>query len=82
MIKINLSFKLGKIIWEDQSTFEKVWEHPVLDIGNSYSALKVEVKDWLNEQCNGAWEFGFNNSTYEMRFKSERDALLFKLRWM
>lgn len=80
MISIPLSFRMGTIVWENRH--EKVWDHPVLHIGSSHSSVKGEVIAWLDEHCQGRWQFGFNYRTYEIRFELEDDAVLFSLRWL
>jgi hypothetical protein len=82
MISVILSFEQGKIIGSDPITMTYVWDHPVLDIGSSYSGLLDEVKEWLDTHCEGSWKFGFNRRTYELKFELEKDATLFRLRWL
>lgn len=82
MISVGLSFEQGRIIGTDSITQTHIWEHPVLDIGSSYSGLLEEVKAWLDTHCEGTWKFGFNQRTYELQFELEKDATLFRLRWL
>lgn len=81
VIKIPLPFRLGKIVGHDKWSQAPIWDHPVLEIGNSYSGLKIEVCEWLDQNCQGNWKFGYNNQTYELRFDLEVDATMFLLRW-
>ena len=80
MIAVPLSFNLGTVVWEHNG--EQVTEHPVLDIGSTYSALKDDVNLWLRRNCQGSYKFGHNQRTYELRFDLQEDATLFVLRWL
>lgn len=79
MITVPLSSKMGIVVWENHD--ERVIEHPVLYIGSDYSGLKNEVREWLDQNCRGGWHFDFNQHTYELKFYSQDDAMLFQLRW-
>ena len=79
MIKIPLPFNIGPVI-VNPVTLEHVWDHPILNIGSSYSSLRPEVNEWLAKTCK-SWSFGYNGHTYELRFDKEEDAVMFMLRW-
>ena len=72
---------LGDIVWLEFDS-NQVVEHPVLYICSSHSALKDDVVEWLNNNCQGGYEFGHTQYTYELYFDSQDDATLFALSWI
>lgn len=73
-------FSMGKTTYIDTFTLEPVIEHPILDIGSSYSMLKSHIEDWLDEHCT-EWDIGLEDGEYYIDFPTEEDVTLFLLRW-
>lgn len=74
MIRVDLPFELGT------RRLDGTIDHPVLDIGSSYSSLRQDVQDWLSEHCPECG-LGFDGG-YHIEFRSEADATLFRMRWL
>ena len=69
MIKFLLPGSMGKKIAIDPHTF-----HPV-------TALKQEIRDWLDTNFKPSIEFMFDGNEYCLMFNSEKELTLFLLRW-
>jgi hypothetical protein len=75
------TLSLGDIVWLEVDS-DQVVDHPVLDICSTAAMLKDKVVEWLNNNCQGRYELGHNQRTYELCFDSQDDATLFILRWL
>ena len=84
MIKLELPFSMGTETI-DPLTLVAAHDHPILEIGSSYSTLRIDVYDWLVEQhgqrAEGGWDFKFDGGNYCLWFKTEADRDWFILRW-
>ena len=78
-----LPFTMGKTTHIDPTTYEPVVEHPILDIGSSYSAIKPHIMEWLREHYGDRVSAGFDREQgeYYIDFPTESDVMLFLLRW-
>jgi hypothetical protein len=83
MSKVFLPFDLGTQRFPGDPYLEDIVDHPVLDIGSSYSGLRSDVQAWLSANCDG-WHFDcyLGGGEYYLRFRSEEDATAFRLRWL
>jgi hypothetical protein len=83
MIKLPIPFSMGTYGEPDPMTFEYEIDHPILNIGSSYSSLKDEVAEWLDANLGKSWSCEWDNygAEYRMIFESEEDMTLFLLRW-
>lgn len=79
---LTLEFSRGKVVYRDPTTFEEIYDHPVLEIGSSYAALKFEVIKWLNDNYGSDWGFKFYDGDYRLFFKSEEHKNWFIMRWL
>ena len=66
----------------DSITFEEIYDHPILEIGSSYSTLKTEIRIWLNENFGTNWEFTFSGNDYQLWFRTEAHKTWFLIRWL
>jgi len=82
MFKISLEFEIGNAIRTCPVTLIPFIEHPVLDISNSYSGLKSEVREWLDIYLDHKWKFYYDGINYALWFATEADMVLFKMRWL
>ncbi len=80
-VRMYLPFSMGKTIHTDPFTFEPVIEHPILDIGSSYSVIKPHIEDWVDEHCPDR-AIGLEDGNYYIDFPTEADMAWFKLRWL
>ena len=80
-VRIQLPFSMGKVTYPDPNTFEPVFDHPILDIGSSYSSVKSEVLEWLSKHCDDQFDVGFTAGGYYIDFPTESAMILFVLRW-
>lgn len=80
-VRMYLRPDMGKIIHTNPFTLEPVVEHPILDIGSSYCAIKSHILEWLHEQyCD--YTVGFEYGRNYIEFPTEQDMVWFKLRWL
>lgn len=78
---VKLPFSLAKTVIQNQCTFETEYiDHPVLEIGSSYSCLRQDVEAWLTEN-NINYRFYLDHG-YVIEFDSLPDATTFCMRWM
>ena len=82
MIKVPLPFKMGTVVSYDPITFTNAIDHPILNIGSSYSCIKPEILAWLVNNFKEDWIFTFDGTDYCLCFPNEKDATLFTLRWI
>lgn len=82
MIKLPIPFSMGTYGEPDPMTFEYEIDHPILNIGSSYSSIKDEVAEWLDATFGERWkcELG-QRAEFTMIFETEEDMTLFLLRW-
>lgn len=82
-VRMKLSFSMGKTTHIDPTTYEPVVEHPILDIGSSYSAIKPHIMEWLHEHYGARFSAGFDREQgeYYIDLPGESDVTLFLLRW-
>lgn len=81
MIKMELPFSMGRVTSYNSFTCEETIEHPVLEIGSTFSFLKVEIRQWLmNTGKESKFEYDGNN--YCLWFETEQDKIVFILRWL
>ena len=82
MIKLPIPFSMGTYGEPDPMTFEYEIDHPILNIGSSYSSLKDEVAEWLDATFGERWKCVLSQrAEFTMIFESEEDMTLFLLRW-
>ena len=81
MIKLPIPFSMGTYGEPDPMTFEYEIDHPILNIGSSYSSLKDEVAEWLDAKFDKSWSCEWGHDGAELIFESEEDMTLFLLRW-
>ncbi len=79
--RMMLPFSMGKVVHTDPYTLAPVIEHPILDIGNSYSSVKSHIMDWLIDRYGNCFCVGLDGEYY-IEFPTEKDMLWFKLRWL
>ncbi len=85
MIKFYLPFSMGKRGPVNPQTYLQEIDHPVLDIGSSYTILKEEVRQWLNDTYGddrAQWRFSMATGGYFIEFAQEEYVTAFKLRWL
>ncbi len=82
-VRMYLPFSMGKVTHTDPYTFEPIIEHPILDIGSSYSSIKPHIIKWLAEQHYNVLDIvGIADGNYYIDFRTEEDMIWFKLRWL
>lgn len=81
-VRMYLPFSMGKTIRTDPFTFEPVIEHPILEIGSSYSSVKSHILEWMAEQYDIRGIVGSEDRGYYIDFPTEADMVWFKLRWL
>lgn len=77
-----LPFSMGTYGRMDPDTYERPIDHPILDIGSSYSWVKEPIMDWLVETYDDNFKIGFDGIDYYIDFLSEADLTWFKLKWL
>ena len=80
-VRMLLPFEMGKVTSFNPTTFEETIDHPVLDIGSSWAAVKPEIREWMVDTF-GFCHTGFDCGKYFIDFESEADMAWFKLRWL
>jgi hypothetical protein len=81
MIRFPLPFSMGRVTSVDLLTYEQTIDHPILDIGGSFSNIKPEIGIWLREQFGDRCCIGFDNGGNYIEFENEQDVTMFLLRW-
>jgi hypothetical protein len=81
MIKMPLSLSMGKVVSYNPSTCEETIDHPILNVGSSFSFLKAEVRQWMSNRGH-KYKFEFDGNEYCLWFETDQDLLLFTLRWL
>ena len=84
-VRMQLFFDMGKVVHTDRFTLEPVIEHPILDIGSSFSRVKQHIFDWLTVRYGVRAVgdmLGFADGEYYIDFPTEADMIWFKLRWL
>ena len=80
MTRFPLPFSMGRVTHFDPFTYEKTIDHPILEIGSSFSNIKPEIELWLQEQFGDRCRNGFDGEYY-IEFDNEQDLIMFALRW-
>lgn len=59
-------------------------DNPMLNVGDSYSGLEIEVEEWLSLTMPGRWKFAYAYvmGGYYLQFEKDEDFALFLLRWL
>ena len=81
MARLLLPFSMGSQVYAHPDTYEPTIDHPILDIGSSYSGVKTPILEWLQEKYGDTASTGFNGDEYYIDFPTEADITLFMLRW-
>ena len=58
-VRMYLPFSMGKTVNTDPTTLEPVIEHPILNIGSSYSSVKPHIQEWLIKHYDTRFKTGF-----------------------
>ena len=77
---------MGRVTYYNPYTHESAYDHPILNVGSSYSSIKTEIMQWLIEYYGDTYathpvRVGFDNDYY-IDFDTEQDLTRFKLRWL
>lgn len=80
--RLVLPFSMGTYGLVDPFTYEPMIDHPILDIGSSYSSIKVPIQKWLFDTHGDKFETGFDGNDYYIDFPTEADLNWFKLKWL
>lgn len=81
MIVVHHSELPESILVEDYGIIDvKCYGGSTVEINGERYDLTDEVKEWVEENIPGSF-FDFEEN-FNMHFKSERDYMMFKLRWM
>jgi hypothetical protein len=81
--RLFLPFSMGRETVVDPVTFETEIDHPILDIGSSYSSVKYPIIEWLVDRYGTNCSTGYDGDAgqYYIDFPSEKDITVFLLRW-
>ena len=79
-----LPFSMGTPGVTNPVTFEQDIQHPILNIGSSYSSIKPDIMEWLAATYGTRVQPGFDVDCeeYYIDFPTEADVTWFKLRWL
>jgi hypothetical protein len=81
-VRLLLPYSMGSEVYVNPMTFEPAIDHPILDIGSSYSSVKQPIMQWCAELWGNRVSMGFNGDDYYIDFPTESDLNWFKLRWL
>ncbi len=80
-VRMSLPISMGKVVHTDPFTLEPEIDHPILDIGSSYSSVKPHILDWLIKHYGNNFSIGIDGEYY-IDFPTEKDLLWFKLKFL
>lgn len=81
-VRMLLPFSMGREVLTTHPFDTPYIEHPILDVGSSYSSVKQPIMAWCAEHYGNRISMGFDGNDYYIDFPTEADVTVFKLKWL